>query len=226
LLLEANMLKIRNALILMGVLMSPMAPAVAQLSIGVGTPNVSIGINLPVYPRLVTVPGHPVYYAPQVNANYFFYDGLYWVFHNDNWYASSWYNGPWWFVEPYAVPVYVLRVPVRYYHRPPSYFRSWHRDAPPRWGNHWGREWERNRSGWDKWDRRAAPAPAPLPHYQSQYSRDQYPSRMEQQRELNRERYRYQPRDPAVQKQYRERYEKRDWDENRDQDERRDQQRR
>jgi len=204
------MLKIRNALILVGVLMSPMAPAAAQISIGIGTPHVSIGINLPVYPRLVAVPGYPVYYAPQVNANYFFYDGLYWVFHGDNWYASSWYNGPWWFVEPYAVPVYVLRVPVRYYRSPPSYFRGWRADAPPRWDNHWGREWEQQRSGWNNWDRRAPPARAPLPSYQRQYPRDQYPRQMEQQRELNQDRYRYQPRDPVVQKQYQERYEKRD----------------
>jgi hypothetical protein len=214
--LEVNMLKIRNALMLVGVLMLPMAPAVAQVSIGIGTPHVSIGINLPVYPRLVAVPGYPVYYAPQVSANYFFYDGLYWVFHGDNWYASSWYNGPWWFVEPYAVPVYVLRVPVRYYRSPPSYFRSWSRNAPPRWDNHWGRQWEQQRSGWDKWDRRAGPAPAPLPSYQRNYSRDQYPRQMEQQRELNQERYRYQPRDPVVQKQYQERYQPRDQGRGRD----------
>ncbi|MFO7541925.1 MAG: hypothetical protein R6W97_03810 [Thiobacillus sp.] len=66
------MLKTRNALILVGVLMSPMAPAAAQVSIAIGSPHVSIGINLPVYPRLVAVPGYPVYFAPQVNANYLF----------------------------------------------------------------------------------------------------------------------------------------------------------
>jgi hypothetical protein len=114
------MLKIRNALIVLGMLMSPAASAAAQVSIGIGVPHVSIGINLPAYPQLVVVPGYPVYYAPRMQANYFFYDGMYWVFQGDNWYASSWYNGPWWFVEPYAVPVYVLRVPVRYYRQPPS----------------------------------------------------------------------------------------------------------
>ena len=31
-------------------------------------------------PELVVMPGYPVYYAPNVAANYFFYDGLYWVF--------------------------------------------------------------------------------------------------------------------------------------------------
>ena len=70
-------------------------PAAAQLSIGFGAPGVSIGINVPVYPQLVRVPGYPVYYAPQVNSNYFFYDGAYWVYQGDNWYSSAWYNGPW-----------------------------------------------------------------------------------------------------------------------------------
>jgi hypothetical protein len=198
--------RIRNLILVMGVLMSPMAPSAAQVSIGIGTPHVSIGINLPVSPQLVAVPGYPVYYAPYLSANYFFYDGLYWVFHGDNWYASSWYNGPWWFVEPYAVPVYVLRVPVRYYRRPPPYFHGWRHDTPPHWGDHWGHDWEQRRSGWDNWDRRAAPDRAPLPTYQRQYSRDEYPRQMERQRELNQERYRYQPRDPVVQKQYEERY--------------------
>ncbi|MHB1400763.1 MAG: hypothetical protein ACYCWB_00005 [Thiobacillus sp.] len=223
------MLKIRNVILVLGMLMSPLAASATQVSIGIGTPHVSIGINLPAYPQLVRVPGYPVYYAPRLNANYFFYDGLYWVFHGDNWYASSWYNGPWWFVDSYAVPVYILRVPVRYYRQPPSYFRGWRPDAPPRWHENWGRDWEQRRGGWDKWDRRAAPAPAPLPGYQRQYSRDQYPRQMERQRELQQDRYRYQPRDPVVRQHYQERYQRQDpvqrrdqRDRGRDQDQRRD----
>ena len=46
------------------------------------------------------MPGYPVYYAPRINSNYFFYDGMYWVYQRDNWYASSWYNGPWGLVAP------------------------------------------------------------------------------------------------------------------------------
>ncbi|HWR77056.1 MAG TPA: hypothetical protein VN283_07595 [Thiobacillus sp.] len=213
--------KIRHVIIVLGMLLSSVASA-AQVSIGIGLPHVSIGINLPAYPRLVAVPGYPVYYAPQLNANYFFYDGLYWVFHGDNWYASSWYNGPWWFVEPDAVPVYILRIPVRYYRQPPSYFRGWRPDAPPRWRDNWGRDWEQRRSDWDKWDRRAAPAPAPLPAYQRQYSRDRYPKQMEQQHELQQQRYRYQPHDPVVRQQYQDRYQKKDHDQKRDRDRDRD----
>jgi hypothetical protein len=176
--------------------------ATAQVSIGIGFPGVSIGINLPVYPQLVAVPGYPVYYAPQVSSNYFFYDGMYWVFQRDNWYASSWYNGPWALVSPELVPLFVLRVPVRYYRQPPVYFRGWRSDAPPRWGEHWGNTWEQHHSGWDRWDRRAVPAPAPLPVYQRQYSGSRYPH-VEQQQTLQGQNYRYQPRDPVVQQHYR-----------------------
>lgn len=83
--------------------------AIAQVSIGITIPGVSIGINMPLYPDLVQVSGYPVYYAPRVDSNYFFYDGMYWVYQRDHWYASSWYNGPWGRVAPGVVPLCGLR---------------------------------------------------------------------------------------------------------------------
>jgi hypothetical protein len=178
--------------------------AVAQVSVGIGLPGVSIGINLPVYPELEPVPESPVYYAPRVtSSNYFFYDGMYWAYQGDTWYASSWYNGPWGLVAPEVVPVYVLRVPVAYYRQPPAYFGGWQSNAPPRWGEHWGNEWEQRRSGWDRWNRSSVPARAPLPVYQRQYSGDRYPQ-AEQQQALRNEHYRYQSRDPMVHQQHQE----------------------
>lgn len=171
--------------------------AQVSVGIGIGVPGLSIGINFPTYPELVPVPGYPVYYAPQARSNYFFYDGLYWVYQRDNWYASSWYNGPWWAVDAEAVPLFILRVPVSYYRQPPSYFRGWRPDAPPRWGDHWGRDWDQRHRGWDNWDRRAAPPPAPLPTFQRQYSGSRYPP-AEQQQAIQRRNYRYEPREPAV----------------------------
>ncbi len=191
------MKKIRYVLIALSMLMCTVTNAPASVSIGIGLPNLSIGINLPLFPELAPVPGYPVYYAPGVDANYFFYDGMYWVYQNDNWYASTWYNGPWGFVEPEAVPLFVLRVPVRYYRQPPPYFRGWQSNAPPRWGQHWGGGWEQRHSGWDRWNRSSAPRRAPLPAYQRQYSGDRYPQ-VEQQHELRGQSYRYQPRDKAV----------------------------
>lgn len=191
----------RYMLFVLWALCSWATPVAAQVSIGIGLPNVSIGINLPVYPQLVRVPNYPVYYAPQMEANYFFYDGMYWVYQDDNWYASSWYNGPWGLVGPDMVPVYVLRIPVRYYRRPPTYFRGWRPDAPPRWGEHWGRDWEQRRGGWDKWDRRSTPRPAPLPTYQRKYKHESYPV-PERQPDIRGQNYRYQPREPVVRQHY------------------------
>jgi hypothetical protein len=183
-------------ILLLGLFFAP-TPAAAQVSIGIGLPGVSIGINLPSFPELVVVPDYPVYYAPRGDVNLFFYDGMYWAYERDNWYASSWYNGPWGLVGPEVVPVFVLRIPVRYYRHPPVAWAGWRSDAPPRWGERWGHDWEQRRSGWDRWDRRARHAPAPLPVYQRQYSGDRYPG-VEQQQVLQREKYRYEPKEPVV----------------------------
>lgn len=154
-----------------------MASAAVQVSVGFSVPGLTIGINLPAYPYLVLVPGYPVYYAPRLESNYFFYDGLYWVFVEDNWYVSYWYNGPWEMVYPDYVPLFILRVPVYYYRWPPLYFRSWWRGGPPHWGERWGRDWEHRHTGWNQWDMSTAPAPAPLPDYQREYFGNRYPHR-------------------------------------------------
>jgi hypothetical protein len=192
----------RPRTLLLCTLLAASLPAAAQVSVGIGVavPGVSIGINLGHYPQFVAVPGYPVYYAPQASVNVFFYDGLYWVLADDDWYASTWYDGPWHRVSPYAVPPYVLRVPVRYYPRPPKYFHGWRNDAPPRWDQHWGPQWQQRRSDWD---RPSTPAPprAPLPTYQQQYAGDRYPP-PERQQELHQYNYRYEPHDPVVREQF------------------------
>jgi len=190
----------QRVLIVLAMALGLVTSANAQISVGIGIreSNVSIGINFSSYPRFVRVPGYPVYYAPRANTNYFFYDGMYWVFEGDNWYASSWYDGPWDLIDPYYVPEFLLRVPVRYYRRPPVYFRGWRADAPPRWDEHWGRDWNTRRSGWDQWDRRSAPRPAPLPSYQGPYSGSRYPRAPEQQSSIRSKQYRYQPREPVT----------------------------
>lgn len=158
-----------------------------------------IGLSISSYPQLVLVPGYPVYYAPEVQANYFFYDGDYWLYENDNWYKSPWYDGPWEFVDPEEVPDVLLQIPIRYYVAPPTFFFSWIITDHPHWGEHWGHEWERRRHGWDRhdgpWGR-----PAPLPDYQRRYSGDRYPRARERQYELQHRNYRYQPQPPAIQR--------------------------
>ncbi len=166
--------------------------------------SVNIGLNIPTYPVLAPVPGVPVYYAPSVNGNYFFYDGMYWNFDGAQWYSSAWYNGPWGVVAPAAVPVYLWRVPVQYYRAPPPYFHGWVAGAPPRWGEHWGPVWVNEHHDWDHWDHRYVPARAPLPTYQAHYSGANYP-RMEAQAQIHAQNYRYAPHDAAVRAHYEER---------------------
>jgi len=187
----------RSKIIVVCLLLFSAAAAHAQVSVHIRLPSASLGIDVSFYPQLAPVPGYPVYYAPHLHLNYFFYDGLYWVYQNDNWYASTWYNGPWGLVAPEFVPAFILRVPVRYYRNPPHYFYRWHRDAPPRWGVHWGARWEHDRHGWDRWNHRTHVAPAPLPLYQRQYSGNRYPHG-EDQRRLYERNYHYRGRERIV----------------------------
>lgn len=183
-------------------LLSQTSPAAAQVGVEVSLPGVSIGINLPIYPELVLLPGSPVYYAPRTNANYFFYDGLYWVYNDDNWYSSDWYNGPWQTVGPQSVPLFVLRIPVRYFRRPPAYFRGWRADAPPRWGERWGADWEGQHRGWNRWNRHDVPRAAPPPTYQKKYSGSHYPGAPEKQQAIRSQHYRYQPREAVARERF------------------------
>lgn len=193
----------RTLLLLLSILLLPMASARAEVhfSLGVAIPGVSIGIHIPAYPRLVRVPGHPVYYDPYLDFNLFFYDGLYWVFAEDDWYVSDWYDGPWRLVTRMNVPIYLLRIPVHYYRRPPHYFRDWRPDRPPRWDDHWGGEWHEHRGDWDRKDHHAPPR-APLPYYQQHYSGKSYPQQPDVRETIRREHYHYQPRDPVSKQHY------------------------
>lgn len=184
----------RKLLIGLSLMCGALTAATAQLSVGISLPGVSIGINVPVYPQLVRIPGYPVYYAPQLHANFFFYGGQYWAYEGDDWYRSSWYNGPWERTYPQDVPLYVLRVPVRYYRAPPPHFRGWRPSAPPRWDTHWGPQWTQAHPNWNRWERRTAPRPAPLPVYQRQYPGERYPQQVEQQRALREQHDRTPPR--------------------------------
>lgn len=172
-------------------------PSIADVHVNIGLPVVQINLGVPAYPELIAIPGYPVYYAPGLHSNYFFYDGWYWVYEADDWYVSSWYNGPWARVDRYAIPEFILRIPVGYYRHAPRYFRGWQVDAPPRWDEHWGRTWQKSRKGWDQWDHRSSPKRPPLPDFQRAYSGDRYPSTVRQ-RELRAQHYHYQPRDRIV----------------------------
>lgn len=180
--------------VLLGI--STLAAGQIRISGAVALPGLNIGVNIPAYPKFAPIPGYPVYYAPELSANLFFYDGLYWALAGDEWYYSSWYDGPWYLAEPEVVPDFMLRIPIRYYRRPPAYFRGWDPEAAPRWGDHWGPAWEQRRGSWDRWNRAAVPPRAPLPTYQRRYPRSRYPG-VDRQRTLENSYYPYRPREPG-----------------------------
>jgi hypothetical protein len=125
----------RSAIVL-ALLLGATAPAFA-----------AVDLNLSMDPALEPVPGSPVYYAPDVNANYFAYNGLYWVFDGNDWYSSPGYDGPWGLVPMYDVPAFLWDVPVGYYRHAPGYFDGWRGDAAPHWGEHFGSGWEHRGEG-------------------------------------------------------------------------------
>jgi len=105
-------------------------PGAAQVNIGIniGTPAPPpplpphLVITAP--PQLVAVPGTPVWYAPAVPHNYFFYNSKHYVFHEGAWFSAPAHHGPWTFIAVERVPRHLLQVPVAYYKIPPGHLKG------------------------------------------------------------------------------------------------------
>jgi hypothetical protein len=97
-----------------------------KINIGLGVPP----IVLTAPPQLMVVPGTPVYYAPGVSANLFFYKGRYYTVANGVWAMARAYTGPWAVIQIGQVPAPVVAVPVEYYKIPPGHLKK---HGPPPW---------------------------------------------------------------------------------------------
>jgi hypothetical protein len=97
-----------------------------QINIGLGVPP----IVLTAPPQLVVVPGTSVSYAPDVQANLFFYKGRYYTVAHGVWSMAPAYNGPWAVIQIGQVPAPVVAVPVEYYKIPPGQLKK---QGPPPW---------------------------------------------------------------------------------------------
>jgi hypothetical protein len=97
-----------------------------KIHIGLGIPP----MVLTAPPQLVVVPGTPVYYAPDVSANLFFYKGRYYTVANGVWAMAPAYTGPWAVIQIGQVPTPVVAVPVEYYKIPPGQLKK---HGPPPW---------------------------------------------------------------------------------------------
>ena len=108
-------------------------PALADnLSIGVKTDSLSLGINFGSPPPVAVVPGTAVYHAPSLPQNYFVYRRHYYLYHEGMWLSSVHYNGPWTVIALEQVPPSLLVVPVKYYKARPAH---WKKSGPPPWAH-------------------------------------------------------------------------------------------
>ena len=119
------------------VLMFVAATALLWSGASAAGPNVTIDIGLGVPPivlaappHLVVVPGTPVFYAPDVQANLFVYQGRYYTVAHGVWSMAPAYHGPWVVIPIGQVPAPVVAVPVEYYKIPPGQLKK---HGPPPW---------------------------------------------------------------------------------------------
>ena len=104
-----------------GALLPSAAPAGVNIDVNIGVPVPPPPVIVaPTPPRVVVVPGSPVYYAPEGNVNLFVYGGRYYTFHEGHWFVGPKHNGPWTFVAVERVPAPVVAVPVKYYRAAPA----------------------------------------------------------------------------------------------------------
>ncbi|MEW6326713.1 MAG: hypothetical protein AB1487_03855 [Thermodesulfobacteriota bacterium] len=93
--------------------------AEVDVSINIGLPLPAIVVSTP--PAVVMIPGTPVYFAPDIEVDIFFYRGYWYRPYRQRWYRASHYNGPWCYIAPRAVPSVVVNLPPDYRHIPPGH---------------------------------------------------------------------------------------------------------
>jgi hypothetical protein len=92
------------------------------VTINIGAPPPPIIVASP--PKVLVVPGTPVYYAPSVSHNLFVYGGSYYTLHNGHWFYAKKPGAAWVFVPIEKVPRPVIGVPVTYYKIPPGHAKK------------------------------------------------------------------------------------------------------
>ncbi len=98
-----------------------------------GPPAIVIGAK----PRLVVIPGTPVHYAPDVEADVFFFEGLWYRWYGGVWYRATVYSGPWMTIS--VLPPVFFQIPpghVKY-----RCIQHGHGPAPRHRGRGRGRRW-------------------------------------------------------------------------------------
>jgi hypothetical protein len=118
----------------------------AEINVNIDIPLPGIVITGP--PAMVVVPDTYVYFAPDVEADLFFYRGYWYRPYQGRWYISLGYNGPWGGIAIGNVPPALINLPpdCRYTH--PGHERMPYGMVQRNW-----RTWEEERH-WDNYEGR------------------------------------------------------------------------
>jgi len=125
-------------------LLSPeKASAGVNVQVGISVPLPNVVISAP--PAVVLIPGTPVYYAPDVGIDIFFYSGHWYRPYEGGWYRATYYNGPWGYLPPARVPAVFTHLPPPGYHNiPPGHQRIPYGQLKKNW-----KEWDKEqRNHW------------------------------------------------------------------------------
>jgi hypothetical protein len=117
-----------SAAVAFAMLAGVLGHAHAHADVNVADVNIKVSVSPPAAiaapPRVVSIEGSRVFYAPASSYNLFIYDGRYYSFHNGVWFVAAGAGSRWTFVASTAVPPAVLAVPVSYYRIPPGHAKK------------------------------------------------------------------------------------------------------
>jgi hypothetical protein len=99
---------------------------------------------IPVPPPVFVIPGTYAYFAPEVEAELFFYGGFWYRPHAGHWYRASHYGGPWGFVVLHKIPGVLIKLPPGYRNVPPGHQLIPHGQLKKNW-----KKWKHTKH-WDK----------------------------------------------------------------------------
>ncbi len=118
----------------------------AEVSVNINIPLPGLVIGAPLV--MMVIPGTYAYFAPDVDADIFFYHGYWYRPYRGQWFISAGYNGPWGSIAVQNVPGVLINLPPHYRRVPPYYGRMPYGMVRRNW-----RTWEEDRY-WDRYDRR------------------------------------------------------------------------
>ncbi len=102
---------------------------------------------IPAPPPVFVIPGTYAYFAPDVDAELFFFGGFWYRPHGGHWYRASHYGGPWGHLVLKKVPGALINLAPGYRNVPPGHQRITHTRLKKNW-----KKWKRIKY----WDRPAS----------------------------------------------------------------------